>query len=304
MQHEKEVLLVWLHWPEKCFSLTDMNLHFLRKYVGEDVEILTCKKEADFLFKLRRATKVITWEFKAEWYKKAPCLKLVATPSAGHELIAPPPTDKIKVHFGHYHGGIIAESVAAFILGWSRGFFRPEREDFWPRVELSDKCEVVEGTRAVILGYGNVGRAIGEKLERLGVFVTGITRSNKKEIPDAIHRADWIICALPGDTGTYNIVNADFLRQLRPWAVLINVGRGNAVDEKALLRSLRRGYLAGAYLDVFRGEPSPFSQEAPVIYGREYNHLPWNLIRMPHASAFCSSYLVRAFKELKDDGLI
>lgn len=306
MQQEKEVLLVWLHWPEKCFSMDDIGLHFLREFVGPDVEILTSKKEADFLHKLPRATKVITWEFKAEWYKLAPRLKLVATPSAGHELIAPPPTEDIKVHFGHYHGPIIAESVAAFILGWARGFFRPEREDYWPRVELSDKCYLVAGTRAAILGYGNVGRAIGQKLESLGVFVRGITRANnnKKEISQAIHNVDWLICALPGGPGTYNMVNADLLRQLRPWTVVINVGRGTAVDEKALLWALRHEYIAGAYLDVFRGEPSPFASGAPLIYGREYNRLPWNLIRMPHASAFASSYLVCAFRELKDDGLI
>ncbi len=305
MQQEKEVLLVWLHWPEKCFSLDDMGMHFLREIVGPDMEILTSKKEADFLHKLPRATKVITWEFKAEWYKRAPRLKLVATPSAGHELIAPPPTEDIKVHFGHYHGPIIAESVAAFMLGWARGFFRPERNIYkWARVPLSERCYLVEGTKAAILGFGMVGRGIAAKLSDLGVTVVGFNRSNIDKLPLVLPKMDWLICALPGDTGTDNIVNGKLLRLLPRYAVLINVGRGNAVDEKALLAALRRRIIAGAYLDVFRGEPSPFSKEKPVIYGDQFKKLPWNLIRMPHASAFSMDYLMRAFRELKDDGLI
>lgn len=304
MTKAKEVLLVWLAWAEKCFSAQKVDIAYLNQLVGAGTEVVVVKSERAFLRELPRATKVITWAFKPEWYARAARLKLVATPSAGHELIAEPPSAKIKTHFGRYHGAIIAETVIGFIFAWARGFFRPERADFWPRVALSDKCYLVAGTKAVILGYGRIGRAIGEKLTRLGVSVAGFHRANWGDLPAALPEVDWLICALPSDTGTDNLVNAKLLRQLPRRAVLVNIGRGNAVDEDALLTALRRGRLAGAYLDVFRGEPSPFSKEEPIIYGAEYKNLPWNLIRMPHSSAFSGDYIKRAFKELKDDGLI
>ena len=305
MTQPKETLLVWVAWPEKCFSVNAADAAYLRTLVGDSADVVVVKSERAFLRELPRATKAIVWSFKAEWFARAPHLKLLATPGAGRELL--PQTTApagVTVHFGRFHGPIMAETVAGFILAWARGFFRPERSEFWPRVALSDKCYRVEGTKAVVLGYGLIGRAIGEKLSRLGVSVAGFHRANMGDLPAALADADWLICALPGDTGTDNLVDAHVLHKLPRRAVLVNVGRGNAVDESALLDALRTERLAGAYLDVFRGEPSPVKKDEPVIYGAEYGHLPWNLIRMPHSCAFCNDYMRRAFKELKDDGLI
>ena len=304
MAQIKETLLVWVAWPEKCFSVNASDATFLRALAGDSVDVVVVKSERAFLRELPRATKAIVWSFKAEWFVHAPRLKLLATPGAGRELVPRTAPAGVTVHFGRFHGPIMAETVAGFMLAWARGFFRPERSEFWPRAALSDKCYRVEGTKAVILGYGLIGRAIGGKLTQLGVSVAGFHRANMGDLPAALVDADWLICALPGDTGTDNLVDAHVLHKLPRRAVLVNVGRGNAVDESALLDALRTERLAGAYLDVFRGEPSPVKKDEPVIYGAEYGHLPWNLIRMPHSCAFCNDYMRRAFKELKDDGLI
>ena len=76
--------------------------------------------------------------------------------------------------------------------------------------------------------------------------------------------------------------------------MLVNVGRGNAVDEAALADALRRRRLAGAYLDVFKKEPltpdSPLAADLP------------GLVRLPHMSAFAPEYLPLFFQELADGG--
>jgi len=290
------------------------------------------RSESDFLKKLPAATHAIVWHFKKEWFAKAPRLKALATPGAGRELVTSEVPKGVTLHFGHYHGAIMSETVAGFILAWARGFFRPElKKPGWQRIALSDKCRTVAGSTAVIVGYGRVGQAVGAKLAALGVQVTGVTRHglfpggeavssgeadsyplhNKKSssLSPLLKTADWLVLALPSDTGTDDFLDAARLRKLPRTCVVINVGRGNAVDEEALVAALKAGRLAGAYLDVFKGEPGPLRKivkkgKKEGILGTAPGKLPWNLIRTPHSSAFAADYIKMAFQELKDDGIL
>ena len=308
------VYLIWLEWPEKCFRVDAEALRALKALVPARSRIVRARSEAAFLKALPRATHAIVWRFRPEWFAHAPRLKALATPAAGQEFVPTVGPKGVKIHFGHYHGEIMAESVAAFVLAWARGFFRPERRPGkWPRTELSDKLYEVAGTKAVIVGYGHVGRAIGAKLAALGIGVTGLTRhglvrGSSVEQPDGrairtvLASADWLILSLPSTTGTDDFLNAALIRQLPRRCVVANVGRGNAVDEKALYAALKAHRLAGAYLDVRKHEPSATALEAPG-YVPELNTLP-NCIVMPHASAFSPNYIRRCFAELKDDGIL
>ena len=283
------------------------------------VRVVRARSEGEFLKLLPKATHVITWHFNKDWYDLAPNLKLVATPSAGRELVdhAAAP-EGVTVHFGAYHGSIIAEAVIGFIFAWAHGFFRPELAaadargqawvKTWPRALLGDKCSQVAGSKAVIVGYGRIGKTIGAKLQALGVEVEGFGRKNLDKLPVALKKAAWLILALPSDTGTDNFVDSKLIAKLSRNCVIINIGRGNAIDEGALLKALQSGRIAGAYLDVFHNEPGPLFKVGAAKSGGilmlPKRKLPWNLIRMPHSSAFCGEYLKMCFEELKNDGLI
>lgn len=307
------VYLLWLEWPEKCFRLNANDLAYFQSLVPKGAKVVRVRSERAFLKSLPTATHAVTWHFKAEWFAKAPNLKTLATPAAGREFVPEKGPPGVRIHFGHYHGKIMSESVAAFMLAWARGFFAIHRApQDWPRTWMSDKCSLVAGTRAVIAGYGNVGRAIGAKLEALCVDVYGITRHGtfhgSKRVKAKVKgegeqmNADWFILALPSTTGTDDFLNAALLRKLPRSCVVINVGRGNAVDEKALYAALKAKRIAGAYLDVRKHEPSATVLESPG-YVPELADLP-NCIVMPHASAFDATYLKLCFKELKDDGCL
>lgn len=315
------IFLVWLEWPEKCFRLDAAALRFLTQAVKLRRGRVVCvKSERAFLRALPDATHALVWDFKAEWYARAKKLKLVATPAAGREFVALPPMvpngrPSPTVHFGHFHGRYISEAVAGFMLAWTKGFFAvryaPAATRDWPRTWLSDKCSDVNGTRAVIVGYGNVGRAIGDKLVGLGVEVVGITRHaiyrKQSQLPctDAdsfLRDADWLILALPATTGTNNYLNAALIRKLPRRCVVVNVGRGNAIDERALYKALKAKRLAGAYLDVRKHEPSATVLETPG-YMAELAELE-NCIIMPHASTFSNNYMLSCLWELRDDGCI
>lgn len=283
--------LVRLDWPEKSFRSSSADIEYLRSLLPEGASVEHVRTERAFLRALPKATHAIVWNFKKEWFVKAPRLKLLATPAAGRELIPEVGPEGVKIHFGGFHGGIIAESVVGFMLAFARGFFL-KSEKVWPRVDFSDKCYSLSGTKAVVLGYGKIGAAIGAKLKGLGVGVEGFSRKNIEDLPRALKTADWLILALPGTTGTDNIVNAALLKKLPRRAVLVNIGRGNAIDEKALFEALKSKRIAGAYLDVRKVEPA---LEAPKLE---------NLVLMPHSSAFYPSYVKDCFKELKDEGLL
>ena len=191
------------------------------------------------------ATHAICWEFKKEWFVRAPKLRVLATPAAGRELLPSDdemPAGVVRVN-GAFHGAIMCETVLACIFAHARGLYRAY--DFqrggvlWPRSEMSPFCSLVAGTHAVILGYGKIGRTIGARLEALGVAVTGIRRRNVQDLVPSLKNADWLIVALLSDTGTDNIVNRRVLAALPRRAVVVNVGRGNAVDEDALADALR-----------------------------------------------------------------
>ena len=295
--------LIWLNWPEPPFRLNASDLKLFRSMVGGDVAAV--RSERAFLRELPAATHVLCWEFRSEWFAKARRLRVLATPGAGRELLPSDtemPEGVVKFH-GGFHGPIMSETVTAYMLAWCRGLFAAygwQKEggerNLWRRADFGKCCFSLAGTKAVILGYGKIGRATGEKLESLGVSVKGIRRGNIAELPAAAAEADWLICVLPSDTGTDNIVDARLLRRMKRSAVVINVGRGNAIDERALADALVRRRIAAAFLDVFRREPltseSPLAADIPGLF------------RFPHGSAFCPDYLAEFFRELRSEGLL
>ena len=296
-------VVVFLEWKEKCFRVDPEALRYLREKVGDSPRIVRARSEKAFLRELKDATHVITWHFKREWFAIAKKLELLATPAAGRELVPETGPEGVRIHFGHYHGDIMAENVAAYVLAVSRGFFFKGTVP-WPRVEMSDKCRTVAGTKAVIAGYGSVGRAIGAKLAALGVEVKGFGRKNLAELPAAAKTADWFVMALPSTTGTDDFLGAKLIAKLPRRCRVINVGRGNAIDEAALAKALRSGRLAGAYLDVLKYEPSG---TVPVFKGATGDFLAGTVpgcVVTPHSSAFSPDYIKRCFKELKDEGCI
>lgn len=332
------VVLVYLDWPERCFRANEDDLRYLRSLLPHGTKVVSVRSDRAFLAALPQATHVITWHFKPEWYRLAPKLALVATPAAGRELVAPPPSppppnpspltpnpSSLRLHYGGFHGAIISETVLAFVLAYAHGFFATK--PLWPRSLRAADVIDVAGTTAVIAGYGRIGKAIAARLSAFGVSVRGLTHAecdrlkgkvggrgaSLSAIRSALRRADWFVLALPSDTGTDDFLDEGLLSALSKKCVVINVGRGNAIDERALLSALRRGRIAAAYLDVFKHEPTVLAkgrtkltaaERASDLASLSAAKLPRNLIRTPHGSAFSPSYVKAAFKELKDEKLI
>ena len=119
-----------------------------------------------------------------------------------------------------------------------------------------------------LLGVGSIGAHLAGTAKHFGLNVRGFTRSSEESekvdlyfhgdnLLNFAEGLDYLVCVLPRTEDTNKIVNESLLNALPPHAVFVNVGRGNAVDEAALEKTLKEGSLAAAVLDVFEQEPVP-----------------------------------------------
>lgn len=127
----------------------------------------------------------------------------------------------------------------------------------------------IYGSTALIAGLGDIGGEFAVRLKALGAYTIGIRRrdADKPDYLDELHfmdklgellpRADIVALSLPGTKLTNRVINRETLKLMKQDAVLINVGRGSAVDTEALCDALENGQLAGAALDVTDPEPLP-----------------------------------------------
>ncbi|SOB88137.1 Phosphoglycerate dehydrogenase [Sphingomonas guangdongensis] len=121
----------------------------------------------------------------------------------------------------------------------------------------------LDGSRALVIGYGTIGRLIGARLAAFGVVVTGVTRSGRDGTlgPDDwrphLPASDWVILAAPGTSDTAAMIGAAELAAMRPEAWLINMARGDMVDQDALIAALLARRIGGAFLDTVTPEPLP-----------------------------------------------
>jgi len=155
---------------------------------------------------------------------------------------------------------VLARNALHWMDAQRRHAWEPRRGDKAPRD--------LEGTTALIVGFGPIGQKIAALLNMMGVKAIGLRRSPVPAdaardvhayaaLPSLAAKADWLILACPLSDETRNLVNADVLAALPAAARVINVGRGGVLDEAALLEGLRSGKIGGAYLDVFANEPLP-----------------------------------------------
>jgi len=288
-------VLVHLVHEVRAFHLSEEQLARLRA-AHPALDFVACASESEFLGALPTAHGALVWRFDAAWYERAPLLRLVATPAAGRERVAPDPSGRVRPLHGAFHGQIMGETLVAMVSYWSRRFDLAEaqqRERRFERDTFSPTRRLAEQT-ALVVGYGSLGRRCAQSLKALGLRVLGVKRNAAvdpapadavhpaAELPALLASADHVVVTLPSDTGAAHLFDARAFAAMKPGAYFYNLGRGNVVDESALLGALEHGALGGAFLDVFEHEPLP--ADSPL----------WSAPRLrllPHASAISREYL-------------
>lgn len=140
----------------------------------------------------------------------------------------------------------------------------------------------VSGKTVGVVGMGRIGQAIARRCHfGFGMDVVYFNRSQKTiDVParqleglnDVMQQSDVVIVAVPGGADTHHIINAEVIGAMQSHAILVNISRGDVIDEPALISALKTGTLAGAGLDVYEFEP----QVPDALIAME------NVVLLPH----------------------
>jgi len=245
--------------------------------------------------------------------ERAQALKWLQLTSAGVDRLLNAPVVQSHVTVttaSGIHAVPISEYVIGAMLAFGKGLpraFRAQRErawrPFWP--------EELEAKTVGVLGVGAIGARVVELSKALGMRVLAMRRSVERRMTGAeagnaavdemlppseltylLGESDYVVVALPLTPESRELIGEAELRAMKPNAVIVNIGRGAIIDEAALVRALKEGWIAGAALDVFQQEPlSPESE----LWGLE------NVIVTPHISGGTPRYMERAVELFCDN---
>ncbi|HEY9526648.1 MAG TPA: D-2-hydroxyacid dehydrogenase [Anaerolineales bacterium] len=167
--------------------------------------------------------------------------------------------------------GVFGEPMSEYVFGYLLFHekkilerIQAQRAMQWKRAESG----ALRGKTMGLLGVGSIGAHLAGTAKHFGMTVRGFTRESEasRDVDQYFHgddllkfvdSLDYLVSILPRTEETNKIVDTELLSALPPHAVFINVGRGNAVDEPALVKALTENKLAAAILDVFETEPLP-----------------------------------------------
>ena len=228
---------------------------------------------------IRDAEVVITWSLRPEQIVLARKLRWIHSPAAAvHQLLFPELVgrDIIITNGRDVHGPVVAEHVIAMILALAKKLPQASRfqhRQAWGQEELWNSYphpREVAGATLGLVGLGTIGGSAARHASGLGMRVIAVREHPEKATPEGVEQvfassqldtllaqSDYVVLAAPVTSATHNLIDAAGLAQMKPDACLINVGRGQLVDEAALIQALRDHKIGGAALDVFVEEPLP-----------------------------------------------
>lgn len=223
-------------------------------------------------------------------------LRLVQALSAGADRVDPaalPPGCTLCNLYGHEQA--IAEWALLGMLAVSRHvvvYDRRLREGHWsPGLPMEHE---LAGRVVGTIGYGHIGRRVVELARALGMEAVAVSRSptpqraagvrwlgGREDVTRLMEEADFAVVATPLTDDTRGLVGARELDALGPDGVLVNVARGEIVDEQALYEALRDRSIGGAALDVWYRYPRGGEGAAPSAF--PFHELD-NVVMTPHVS--------------------
>lgn len=216
---------------------------------------------------------------------RAPALRWVHSATAGVERVLTPASRARGLVITNARGVFsrpVAEYVMMMILAISRRLpelLELQAERTWQPLEARELRDVTVG----IVGLGSIGRAVGALATAFGCRVVATRRRPEagaaalggaddepfagtlmldrvlppSQLPELLGASDFVVLAAPLTDDTRGLISDAAIEHMRPGAWVINVARGELVDERALARALREGRLGGAVLDTFLEEPLP-----------------------------------------------
>ena len=220
------------------------------------------------------------------------CLKWLHTSFAGVDSLLKPevnfPENIILTNSAGTYGIAISEYLLATTLMLMRRNLQYAKLQFENKWQPLGEVGSIYGSKICVVGLGDIGENYAKRCKALGATVTGIARTKRthasnsvdklftiNQLDEAIKDADVIALCLPGTKETAGLFDQKRLNKTKKGALILNIGRGTAIDTKSLISALESGQIGGAGLDVT--DPEPLPKDSPL----------WqmdNVIITPHIS--------------------
>ncbi len=249
------------------------------KTLAPEKPLLITQDEAEVARHLADIEIAVRW-FPREMLPRASGLRWMQQWGAGADwLMAYPEAaamDFVLTNASGVHAVPISEHILAFLLSFARGFHVSACTQVRHEWQAPGESQVFElaGKMMVLVGVGAIGERTALLANAMEMRVLGVRRDPAMDAPgvaamygsdqllDLLPRADFVVLTVPLTSETQNMIGEQELRAMKPSAYIVNIGRGDTINEAALVRALKEGWIAGAGLDVFETEPLP--EDSPL----------------------------------------
>lgn len=270
-----------------------------------EITIFIAKDEGEADHFIDRVEILFTGKISAELIRKAAKLQWIQAKTTGVDYLinlSPLRKDILITSTRGIHGPQMSEMAILLMLALNRNFSQIVRNqdqrvwERWPGKLLYQK-------KVGILGMGAIGEEIARKCKAFGMTVYAIDILKRKvetvdyfhgpeELLQVIGEVDYFIIIAPLTHDTRKMIGAEALSSMKPTAFLINLARGEIVDEEALIQTLKAGKIAGAASDTFCTEPLP--KDHPLWQMK-------NLIITPHIGGMSDIYVEQALSIFEEN---
>ena len=199
-------------------------------------------------------------------------LEFLQVASAGFDGHVKPgvlPENCIFCNASGAYNAIVSEQLLSLTFAAARRMretYAQQEKHIWKH---PGEMKAINGSTAVVVGLGDIGGAYAKKMKALGAYVVGVRKSDREKpdyvdeqytidrFDEVLPRADILTLIVPGGPETDGLLTEARMRTMKKDSLIVNAGRGTAIDEEALIRLLNEGWFFGIGLDVASKEPYP-----------------------------------------------
>lgn len=274
--------------------------------LGDTAEVIISGASLDSILEKGKDVDIIASNrVPSEIIESSSRLKMIQTFSAGVDNIDFPAIQKkgdLIICNSHINAAEVAEYAITLLLAVAKNIIPNDKElrkGDWkyafggpnPNVEIRKKT-------CLIIGLGNIGSEIAKRLRGFDVTIHAATQSGMSkhaelveklvkidEVKHLVREADFIILSLPLTPDSKGLVNEEFISQMKPTSILVNISRGSIIEEKALFDALRENKIRGAGLDVWWRYPTKWRGTGNPPSDLPFQELE-NLVASPHRAGY------------------
>jgi D-3-phosphoglycerate dehydrogenase len=245
----------------------------------------------------------------------APKLEHVIVPYVGinkelrDHLLARP---HLKLHNAHFNGAFVAQHAVALLLACANRLIEADlslrKGDWTIRKDDGFFSMFLPGKTCLLLGYGAIGREIEQRVRCLGMDVIALRRQPQNhsatkeygpsDLLTALAEADAVMISLPSTPETKGMLNETAFQAMKPGSIVVNVGRGDVINQHALYQALASGRLLGAGLDVWWNYPKDEAARARTFPADAPLHELPNVVMSPHRASLVADWDAASFRDV------